>query len=322
MLDTVLCVMKGRPPTINDTFCTTPLPIPYREGDFTAESIVQLIADQTPRNKLIGSLLPLKEDTSSGSETSTDHPPASLGSTKCEEKEIKQVAQFKTDAHATNIPFYFLYAVDLTIIMRETIKTLYAPGAATQSWLEMETTISNLKHAADSWLSCLPEEFHFNKSDSGRPFAPQRTSLAFLFYATKLLISQPCHSRLAYEAPSTAFPRALCDNVAAICVQVAGQIVELLPNKPEISWIYTVSPWWCVLHYVMQSTTILLVELFTHTQPRTPKATVLMKNIQKAILWLREMSKNDPSSQRAWLLCMDIISRHGSKFAFTGNIGL
>jgi hypothetical protein len=241
---------------------------------------------------------------------------------KCEEKEIKQVTQFKTDAHATNIPFYFLYAVGLTIIMRDAIKTLYAPGAATQSWLEMETTISNLNRAADSWLSCLPAEFHFNKSDSCRPFAPQSTSLAFLFYATKLLISQPCHSRLAYEAPTTAFPRALCDNVAAICVQVAGQIVELLPNKPEISWIYTVSPWWCVLQYVMQATTILLVELFTHTQPRTPKATDLMEKIQKAILWMREMSKNDPSSQRAWLLCMDIISRHGSKFAFTDNTGL
>lgn len=46
VLDTVLCVMTGRPPSSDEVFCTTPLPIPYREEDFWDEEVVQLIADR------------------------------------------------------------------------------------------------------------------------------------------------------------------------------------------------------------------------------------------------------------------------------------
>jgi hypothetical protein len=73
----------------------------------------------------------------------------------------------------------------------------------------------------------------------------------------------------------------------------------------------------------MQSMTILLVELFTRTHLGTPKATFLVQGVQKATRWLREMSAKDPSSQRAWLVCIDILSRHGSKFGFDAeHLGL
>jgi hypothetical protein len=33
----------------------------------------------------------------------------------------------------------------------------------------------------------------------------------------------------------------------------------------------------------------------------------------KAIAWLKEMSERDVSARKAWLVCLDFISRHGSK---------
>lgn len=313
-LDTMLCVMKGRPPSITDKFCTTPLPIPYREEDFGTERIAQLITNQVIRTALMESLLSSKKAIACRSEGLKDHTVASFG-LRTGKKETKPAAQSITEPLIPNISLYFLYTVDLAFLTREAIQTLYAPGVSRRPWLEMETTISGLSNTADSWLSCLPAEFQFKNPVPIRPFAPQRTSLAFSFYATKILISQPCLRHLAYQRPGTGSLGALCDTMAAMCVKIARQMLELLPDEADTAWLYTISPWWCIPHYIMQPTTILLVELFTRTQPRTPKAASLVKEIQKAIRWLREMSTKDPSSRRAFLICTDILSRHGSKFA-------
>jgi hypothetical protein len=96
---------------------------------------------------------------------------------------------------------------------------------------------------------------------------------------------------------------------------MAGKMLDMLPDTPEANWLFGVSPWWCVLHYIMQSTTVLLIELFARTTPGSPEAASLVEKIQKSMQWLREMSTKDPSSQRAWLVCMDILSRHGEKFS-------
>ena len=298
MLDTVLCVMTGRPPSSDEVFCTTPLPLPYKEEEFLTEQVVQLIAHQGVRNYLMSSLLPSRDTSSGVANVSTDRTSATHGS--------EQVPP--------NVSLYFLYAVDLAFLMRQAIEALYAPGAARRSWLEMETAIMSLNKHADNWLAHLPPEFTFTELDTSQPFIRQRASLAFRFYTTKLVISQPCLRRLT-NRPATGSLGSACENMAAMCVRVASQMLDLLPDKVDASWLYGVSPWWCVLHYVMQSTTVLLIELFTRTQPRTSGAAFLATKVQKAVRWLREMSTKDASSERAWVVCRDIISTHGLRFA-------
>ncbi|KAJ5464841.1 uncharacterized protein N7458_000527 [Penicillium daleae] len=200
--------------------------------------------------------------------------------------------------------------------MREAIQTLYAPGVTKRPWIEIEIAISNLNTIADKWLSRLPAEFHFAELDATAtdPFVRQCADLGFRFYTTKLFISQACLRHIGYQAPSVSPGGALCSTMAATCVQMACKMLDMLPNEPDATWIYRVSPWWCVLHYIMQSTTVLLIELFSRTQPGTSEAIHLVEKIQKATQWLREMSTKDPSSRRAWLVCMDILSRHGERF--------
>lgn len=312
MLDTVLSVMTGRPPSTSTVFCTTPLPIPYREEDFLDESVVRLITNQSIRKNLMNSLL-----TSNGATTVSSE---GLGSGKQIKTEPGQ--QPPTEVPTPNISLYFLYAVDLAFLMRDAIESLYAPGTTRRSWMEMELAIHNFNNNADNWLARLPAEFHFTELDSSRPFARQRASLGFRFYTTKLVITQPCLRRLAYQRPGGGSPGTLCDTMASMCVQAASQMLDLLPDEPDAPWLYSVSPWWCVLHYVMQSTTVLLVELFMRTQPGTSEAVLLVEKIEKAVSWLRAMSTKDDSSRRAWLVCMDLLSRHGPKFALEVDVGL
>ncbi|KAJ5585470.1 uncharacterized protein N7459_005270 [Penicillium hispanicum] len=319
MLDTVLCVTTGRPPSTGEVFCTTPLPVPYREEDFWDERVIQLVTDQDLRNGLMASLLS-RDAVSQLSQASSEHTDSATftpGKATSNEQNLHAMLT----ALAPNISLYFLYAVDLAFLMREAIEILYAPKAMRRSWLEMDMAISAFNNTADNWLSRLPATFHFVGLDPEQQFGRQRASLGFRFYTTKLVILQPCLRRLAYHPPSTG-SWTVCEAMAALCVQAARDMLALLPDETDASWLYGISPWWCVLHYVMQSTTVLLVELFTRAQPGTNGAATLAAEVSKAIGWLREMSTRDPSARQAWLVCANIISRHGLKFGLQVDAGL
>jgi hypothetical protein len=320
MLDTVLCEMTGRPLSMGEIFCTTPLPVPFGEEDFWDDRVVQLITSQGSRGAFFTSLL-------SDSTSTPPHDGASrknsvqLGSSQAKPEVQTPQAMVESQIHSTglapNASLYFLYAVDLAHLLREAINILYAPKATRMSCREIETTIATFNNHADAWLSHLPAEFHFAtpNANATQGFAEQRASLALRFYATKLIITQPS-LRLYQSSAETKPPGATCDDMATICVQAACQMLDLLPEEADSSWLYGIAPWWCILHNIMQSTAVLLVELFTRTHLDIPKATSLIQRVQKATRWLNEMSAKDPYSQRAWWVCMDILSRHGSKFGF------
>ncbi|KAJ5385767.1 hypothetical protein N7509_008308 [Penicillium cosmopolitanum] len=322
MLDTVLCVMTGRPPSIGEIYCTTPLPIPYRDEDLRTDLVTQLIINQSERSCLLASLLSSTDPDLGSGGTSIMHRtlPARTGTDKT--KESERAAQPVTKNVAPNTSLYFLYAIDLDFLMRDTVEALYAPGAIRRSWLEMEVTISNFDRITNHWLSRLPVEFSFANLDGDQSFVRQRASLGFRFYATKILISQPCLRRLAYHPPNMGPEGATCDTMAAMCVQTAHQMLDLFPEEVDTSWLFRISPWWCILHYLMHPTTILLIELFTRTRPGTSKAQGIIDRVQKAVRWLCEMSTKDPSSQGAWMICRDILCKHGSKFAIDFEVKL
>lgn len=312
MLDIVLCEMTGRPPGTGDIFCSTPLPVPFAEEDFWDNRVAQVITDQRTRDAFFTSLIS-DAMAASPKESTTPSTPEQHGSGKGKQEE--RASQTGAGNLTPTSSLYFLYAVDLAHLLREAINTLYAPRAMRQSWHDIETAIPTLNNHADNWLSRLPAEFNFTTPDTTHQFLQQRAGLAFRFYATKLIILQPCIRRLSQQSEASS-PGTVCDQMAALCVQMAGQMFELLPEEPDSTWLYGVAPWWCILHNIMQSTTILLTELLTRTHVGTAKAVDITKKINKATRWLKEMSTKDLSSKRAWLVCMDLLSRHGSKFGF------
>lgn len=312
MLDIVLCEMTGRPPSTGDIFCSTPLPVPFVEEGFWDKRILQVITDQRTRSAFLASLT--SDTTAASPKESMDlGTPEQHGSGKGKQKE--KASQTGAVNLTPNSSLYFLYAVDLAHLLREAINTLYAPRAMRRSWHDIEIAIPTLNNHADNWLSRLPAQFDFTTLDTDHQFMQHRSSLAFRFYATKLIILHPCIRRL-FQQSETSSSGTVCEQMAALCVQMAGQMLDLLPEEPDSTWLYSVAPWWCVLHNIMQATTILLTELLIRTNIGTAKAVDITKNIKKATRWLKEMSTKDLSSQRAWLVCIDLLSRHGSRFGF------
>ncbi|KAL4896221.1 fungal-specific transcription factor domain-containing protein [Aspergillus ambiguus] len=303
LLDVSLSVMTGRPPNVASAFCTTPLPVPFREEDFLDENVAQLISDHEARSMFMESLS-LKGPATPTTEIST---PPETGSVLNMGKPCEQVASSAVKSLIPNISLYFLHSVALGLIMRESIDKLYAPGAAQKLWHEIEAQISELNGKADAWLARLPAAFHFTQGT--RSFERQRVSLAFLFYSAKILITQPCLSRLARYGSNDDTQGSFCDIMAAMCVDLAAQVLDLLPDSPDPTWAYHVSPWWSILHYLMQSAAVLLTELLFLAKRGSVKQKMLLERLCRTGYWLTELSRRDTSFHRALEVCRGIVAQ-------------
>jgi hypothetical protein len=321
MLDTLLCEITGRPLTMGHTFCTTPLPSPSAEEGLWDERAAQSVTNEGTRSTFFTSLPSDTTFFTSLQSDATEIPSSGILTRKNSghqpsngKQPAEQPDQAGTEIITPNAYLYFLYRVDLTHLLRKAIEILYAPGSARQPWHEIESAISTLNNQADNWLSRLPVEFQLKAPDRTRQSVRQRIGLACRFYATKLIILQPSIRRLFHKSSEPSTSGTVHEKLADICVQVAGQMIDLLPKEVDTAWIHGVAPWWCILHNIMQATSILLTELLTRTAPGTTKAVDLTAKITKSIQWLHKMSTNDPSSLRAWIVCTEILSRHGSRF--------
>lgn len=309
LLDIVLREMTGRPPNISRAFCTTPLPVPYGEEDFGNEFVMQLLADNNSRTSLAAFLLSVEDKIESEASPSDRKLPIHMASKIRKDGKTTISA---ADGIPPNGSLYLLYAVDLATVTRNAVDTLYCSDAARRSWLEIQSAITQFNRATDLWLSCLPVIYDFTAAQPDQPFLRQRTSLALRFYSTKIIVSRPCLRRVTSKHLKETPTDPICDSMAATCVQMAGHMLDVLPDEFDASWLYGCSPWWCVAHYVVQSATVLLTKLINQPRPKTDEVASIEK-LKKAILWLGEMSRRDPYSLRAWSVFRDITSGHGSK---------
>lgn len=300
LLDTLLCVMTGRMPRMQQEHCTTPFPVPYKEEDFRDEHVMRLILDIQSRGRLMASLLsfdPLIESNDPLVHSPSPQPTSQSASPS------QQLLQ-------ANVSLYLLYSIDLAAVMREAIEILYSPEAGRKSRNDTELAMISLNSAADNWFARLPTTYRFTEARDDRSFVRQRTSLAFQYYSTKLVISQPAlRSHMSGEVLPTEFDTPM----AIICLNAAGQMLDLLPNKPNISWLLGCSPWWCVLHYLTQSTVVLITQLLTQNQLRTSERSDSLERVQKALRWLSECSTKDPSFKRAWNNLTELLPSQGLK---------
>jgi hypothetical protein len=300
LLDGLLGVMTGRMPRMPQEHCTTPLPVPYKEEDFWDEHVVRLILDNQSRCRLMNSLLSYDPSTKSTDQSRYSPPQQSLP------EPVLPMPQ-----HQANVSLYLLYSINLAAVMRDAIEILYSPGAGRKSRQDLEMAMTSLNTAADNWFARLPGTYRFTEPRVDISFARQRTSLAFQYYSTKLVISHPA---LSYQPRREDSPNEFYPHMAAVCVRAASRMLDLLPNEPNMAWLMGCSPWWSVLHYLTQSTVVLMRQLLTQSQAWTIERDETLERVQKALRWFRRCSTTDASFQRAWRNFAELLSSQGPNF--------
>ncbi|KAJ5682822.1 hypothetical protein N7462_005987, partial [Penicillium macrosclerotiorum] len=294
----LLTVITGRPSCIIDSSCTTPLPVPFDESDFQKKEVAQIIS--TSRR---GTSSPLDQVPVGGNSTSLDsstEPDNNDISVECDSK-ISQAEYLKSLPPCMSL--YFLQLTSMaTIAKRMTIK-LYSPESLQSPWASTEFAIQSLMLEIDSWFMNLPSAYDFTSTQTSQCPLGQRMGLAFFFYSTKIGITRPCLCRLDPSALEDDKTHEFCSKTGAECVESACHMLTLFPDNPDAALLNRISPWWCSLHYLMQATTVLLLELSFHSQHVPEKANMVSKAARKALDWLLTLSKASMASERAHKLC-------------------
>ncbi|KAJ5551822.1 Transcription factor [Penicillium sp. DV-2018c] len=303
-LEHLLTIMTGRPSCVNDSSCTTPMPIPFDECDFQKEEVARLMGTAALRTSGHSERVPANSnpddlESTAGSE-SNDAPTEG-------EPKMSRVEYLKGLPPCTSL--YFLQLASLTSISKRMTVKLYSPEALQSPWASTEFTIKSLMLEIDSWFMNLPAAYDFTSTQTSQCPISQRMGLAFLFYSIKIGITRSCLCRLDQSPSDDDRIYEFCTKTAAECVEAACHMLTLFPDTPDAALLYRMSPWWCTLHYLMQAVTVLLLELAFRAQHVPEKATMVSKAAKKAMDWLSALSKTNMASERAWKLCDGFLRR-------------
>ncbi|KAL4933013.1 Zn(II)2Cys6 transcription factor [Aspergillus undulatus] len=297
-LENTLSIMTGRPTSAPDKYSTTPLPIPFDEEQFREPVASRLLTDFRVRHEYMNGLTSQRRVTPGGFDSpGVRH--AVLG---------QDPLPSPIEISPSN-SFYFFYFVDLTVIMRRAIDSLYSPGFARRPWLTISASIMDLVQETDEWLSRVPSVFQFKIRHPSVDFERQRWSLAFRYYSLRITLSRPSLCRSERQRPSNEASALSQQRIARICIDSACELLDSLPDKPDALWLVQVSPWWCVLHYLMQSITVLLIEMEFCVRFRADGASHITQHLEKGLEWLHSLGSISIPSQRAWEVCNSIYNR-------------
>lgn len=255
--------------------------------------------------------------------------------------------------------------VDLNIISQSVINSIYSIQGLRESAGQFDNRLEKYNRCMGIWLRKVPMPYRFTVSPGDDTFLPpgighvetdytrERITLAIYYYSARITLCRPCLSHTpvplqkAGERSTRASFRAL---MTLACLRAATNLLSILPETPNTIWLTAVTPWWVILHFIMQATTALLIGLSTcsandtesaadtttttttssstterggsrdentssETTPATPPLTkeTMVAQTQKAMHWLHHLGFSSRAARRAFILCERFVSRIGPK---------
>ncbi|EHA21999.1 hypothetical protein ASPNIDRAFT_210577 [Aspergillus niger ATCC 1015] len=292
----MLGIMTGRATTITDGICTTPFPLPFEEDQLVEAAATKLLNEPELRQEHIDSALAcisvrqMPSNPKGGRNAQTTDKP-------------------RDPTWLRSVPpssaLGFLYYVDLAVISQEIVNRVYSLDCVSIPWGHIENRIGELRARTDVWYANLHESYDFTRREEDQPAATLRGKLflAFHYYSARITLGRPCLCRRDARQTASNKKETFSHEMAVITLESARRMLDLIPDVPDAVRLYDVCPWWCILHYLMQTTTVLLLELSFGSIHMPDEEANFLQAAKKAIRWLFAMSENSLASRRAWELC-------------------
>jgi hypothetical protein len=289
----MLGIMTGRSTCIQDGVCTSPFPIPFEEDQLQEPGAVEVLTDTALRDERINNVM----------------------ASACIRQMPLNPANGKEAAHHTrardttwikslpvNYGLCYLYYCDLSVVAQEIVNKVYSVDCVMVPWSHIENRIGELRSRTEMWQASLPSGLDFtDKKDDGPDVLRCKLTLALHYYSARITLGRPCLCRrdAGQKGPNPSFSH----EMAVITLESASRMLDLIPDEPDALQLYQITPWWCILHYLMQAATVLLLELSFGTVHMPDEETNFIKLAKKATRWLFTMSERSIASRRAWQLC-------------------
>ncbi|KAI9751894.1 MAG: hypothetical protein M4579_005851 [Chaenotheca gracillima] len=316
-LERLLGVMTGRPSSIHEQDVSTLLPCTTEEGIFpqdgkklytkpsTASTIRRLRAQRkTQSPNSAGSASSTSQSQSKSPRFQSKSPSSKLSlhsslSSPSPSKANKPSDPSPIDYLEPNSATYFIFRTRMNIMIHHIVNDLYSAATVQNTWAEVQQFIAENEAEIEQWLTELPPAFNFTTHEPQESFARERTELGLLYWSSRLLLNRPCLCRFENKIPdesqrSKDFNR----DAAGVCVGSARSLLSLLPDDHDPLTFYHLCPWWAMLHYLMQSVVILVIELKMETTHIPDGRRSILVDIRKVLRWLRSMATVDPAAKR------------------------
>ncbi|KAK2818412.1 hypothetical protein FQN49_007927 [Arthroderma sp. PD_2] len=203
----------------------------------------------------------------------------------------------------------FTAGLRLDEIVGETLASLYGMQSLNYTWAYTQRLIADLDSKLNRWHETIDPGFPYS-IHSIDICCPPSTSLTYLhlrYFSARILINRPslCDpSELILTVPYQSKASRQMDSDAAIrCVSAARQILQLLPPNLDLVELHGKTPWWCILHYIVQASCILIMEI-SFDEPHLPlEIGDIINKSELAIRWLLTLSGTCESANKAYI-CM------------------
>lgn len=218
---------------------------------------------------------------------------------------------------------YFFYMVDLSLIIHNIINDINATDYSQLGWDQVKPRILNFSQKVDYWASTIHPSFGFQ---NGRiQHIPERSpiqfSLALNYYSARILLNRPCLNGPAFEKRSGSCEIGLrfADTFAFDSFRASLAVIALLPDQPDLAWIYHVPQWWDLLHILTQATVVLLLGLLIGplppvlenaapiSDPTAPDS--VWASVKRGLSWLECLGETSEAARRAFQFLKSVIHR-------------
>jgi hypothetical protein len=271
-LERLLSVLTGRPSALQDRFVSVRLPR-IIESSFA------------PRSSLIASL-DVQEGQDATTLSYTTQDAEGLVTTSCDT---------------------FVASLHLDAIIAEAMADLYGSRAVNISWARLQNLVSDLDTKLNQWWCNLAPELLVPPNQIGIGLHPlsERMYLCLRFFGARMLINRPCLCEVrevnsAIPSPSETSSR-MDAEAARRCISAARGLLQLLPQNVNSIELYNSSPWWCVLHYLIQAGVVLMMEILFNAPHMPAEIDILITESGIVLRWLSALSATSVPAQRAWV---------------------
>ncbi|KAK5936744.1 hypothetical protein PMZ80_011007 [Knufia obscura] len=319
-LENRLCGITGRVSCILDDHCTCPLPAPVLEEDFGTPLGQKLLSnehqqsDRAPSSNAQSPPAPSNRSSRSGCNTKAEASRSPLA-TQSMQAPSDSTLEWAKDARPTTA-LYFLHVVQACRLMQAAFHNLYSPTATQARWSDMQSRIKELNEQLDLWYGKLPAAFDFRRNQRDKEFVEPRLSLGFLYYSIKMVIHRPCLCRLDRRLPTqSAKSQEFNRSAATTCVTSAQEQLALIPDAPNAVGFLKIGPWANILHNLVQSVTVLMLEISFRSHHMPEQADDVLDTAKKAIRWLHALGDENLAAARAWqlsnIMLRDVVAKIG-----------
>ncbi|KAM5440474.1 hypothetical protein McanCB56680_000610 [Microsporum canis] len=220
--------------------------------------------------------------------------------------ELSAVYSFDEEFPSSN----FSAGIRLDEIVGEAIASLYGMQSFDNTWAYTQRLVADLDNKLNQWYATIDPGFPYS-IQSIDICCPPSTSLTYLhlrYFSAKILINKPAlcdPAELILNIPyQSETSRQMDSDAATRCVSAARQILQLLPLNMDIIELHGKTPWWCILHYIVQASCILIMELSFDELHVPLEINDLIQQSELAVRWLSTLSGTCESANKA-CLCMN-----------------